>query len=838
MSSSPSAAIDPGPFLINTFGDRYLYSVNKNIFNKEGAAFLYRQNYKELFAEKDHLHIILGSDGGLLINYCLQQERPKGSRYIFVELQEIIDILDPAIKEELPNAIRLYSFDDFWQQGENFQLDNYLSAQRTRLHLSFAVQDAHILEYRNFQSQFETKLHTERRKQIVNLQTAPFIEEMITNLCDNRQPVKVLKNCFCAKTAIILGGGPSMDDILPWLKKNRNKVIIFAVSRICKQLLQEGIAPHIIVTIDPQEVSFKLAREMFFLEENSLLINFYHAANSIVSQWGGISAYIGNRFPWNSPLNSENDLPSAGSTVTNMALELSVFMGCSQIILGGVDFCLSRQGISHASGSNEYQAGPRLTNVVPIKTNSGEIADTRPDYYQAWQEMGNQVERIIANGIQIINPSPYSAKIEGVDFIPLDDISINTQQDPLQVIRSLLPQETPETRRNEYSLLKKELEKTSKDLVKMNKLFKEALLCNAKLSKKGKIQAQIRAKKRMDQIEEHLKNNFTDLFTFLRIYTIVTLFQAVTERTEEESWSNDEANEFMRRYYKACLIGSKKILSLLENVLNTVEMRLEEEKKTPDIKRLVLFWQERKRQGRARVWKKQHNKQWHELDERDQQLLTETEEIFTDSLKADDPEFLQQYKNASQLTGIPATALNYFQFRDEKALARLAKGLQHHPDKINAEKFLFFVNALQYELKDDTSAALAHYHSLIEEDVDTLTELVLRRIFILCLNLKQYDDAFLAAECLTGISIINAPFLAKLHELGGDKPKALEIYTLYLEKVGLDISIMNKMAKIYLDLGIEEGAELMYNNILKQDSENNTAQNFFAKKQKGGHNCG
>ncbi len=833
MSSPQPQAIDPGPFLINSFGDRYLYSANRNVFNQEGSQALYRRKFKDLFTQKDQLHIILGSDGGLLIEYCRQQKLPKGSRYIFIELPEIIKTLKPALLNELPDSLLLFSPDDFWEQKKHFQLGDYIFSQRINVHTTFCVEDGFLCEYRDMHSHFENRLKTSVQKQLQSTTIAPFIEKAIANLCDNQHETTLLKNCFYGKTAVILGGGPSLDNIIPWLKKNRQHVVIFAVARICRQLFTEKITPHIIVTVDPQEIIFDFCKEMFFFEEKSLLVNAYHSSSCLINQWGGLKTYTGSRFPWPSVLNTENNVPIKGSTVTNLALDISFFMGCSQAILGGVDFCFSRKGFSHSSGSNQYQAGPNLVGVIPIETNIGEVADTRPTYYQAKQEMEEQAKIITAKGMRIINPSPDSAKMNHIEFIPLEKIKLKPElQEPLQIIRNILPQETSETRSRYYKQIKKELEDKNSNIVKVNSLLREALLCNTNISNPKKAQTHAKAKKRMDQIEEKLKNKFSLLHTFIRIYHLRGLLQATTVRTKEESWSSDEANKFMQKYYQTCLEGGKKIFAQLNNALTTVEMRLEEEKSTPDIKKLVHFWQENNQLGRARIWRKQHNSVWQKLSDKERQLVENTEKLFTALLQNSDTPFLQKQRQTTPLTGIAAIAVKYFKFKDEKALTRLAEGLKHHSNTVTAQKLLFFVNGLQYELKGNKDAALATYNTLISDQTDFLTEDVLRRVFSLCLDHGQYDDALLAAECLTGISITYAPFLARLHEIGDDKTKALDIYTQYMEQTGLDVSIMHKMAKIYLELGIIDGAELMYSTILEQDPQNITAQDFFKNQQK------
>ncbi len=831
-----SERIDLGPFITNSFGDRYLYSVNRNIFNQEGSQTLYRRKYPDIFTEKDHLHIIIGSDSGLLIHYCKGQERPKGSRYIFLELPEVIHALDSSLIAELPESISVFSYDDFWQQKEFFYLDDYILSNRLTVYSSFCAEDAYLFEYRNLQSHFEKKIKLVIREVTTPIGITPFTKKTIDNVCDNRQEAAILENCFAGKSAVVLGGGPSLDDILPWLKENLNKVVIFAVSRICRQLFAEGITPHIIVAVDPQEISFDFCKEMFFFEESSLFIHAFHASSCLINQWGGLKAYTGFLFPWESSLNCVKNSISGGTTVTNLALELASFMGCSQVILGGVDFCFGDKGFSHSSGSDEYKAGPNLINTLPIETNNGQIADTIPGYYQAKQDMDNQTKRIVAKGLRIINPSPYSAKIANVEYIPIQDIELVSElQDPMETIRAILPKETLETRQNHYNNIKQEIEDKCKDIEKISILLKEALLCNNRLSHPKKAEVHVKSKKRMDQIEKELKKKYKATFDFIRSFELRSLLKATSVRTEQESWSSDEANEFMRTYYSSNLAGAKKTLSQLKGSLKYIEIRLEEEKKTPNIEKLICFWEENNQCGRAKIWRKQHREKWQQLEDKRKELIRITEEKFIHSIKDNNTEQRQKRRQPSPLTGIPTTALEYFKFKDNNALTRLAKGLEHHPDKETATKLFSFVKGLQYELKKDTESALTIYESLISDGMDFLTEDVLRRIFSINIEQKQYEGAFLAMECLTNISITYAPFFARFHELTGDKLKALEIYTKYIEQVGIDLSVMNKMAKIYEKLGVNEGAELMYNTILEKEPDNNAALNFFKKKRDTTH---
>jgi len=56
-----------GSFLTNDFGDRYLYAVNRNAFNRIGSDALYRTHFGERLSAEYQFTIIIGTDSGMLV---------------------------------------------------------------------------------------------------------------------------------------------------------------------------------------------------------------------------------------------------------------------------------------------------------------------------------------------------------------------------------------------------------------------------------------------------------------------------------------------------------------------------------------------------------------------------------------------------------------------------------------------------------------------------------------------------------------------------------------------------------------------------------------------------
>ncbi len=247
----------------------------------------------------------------------------------------------------------------------------------------------------------------------VSIKTEIYIVEQMKNLAFNKTPAIVLKNAFPGKTAFILAGGPSMDLALDWLKLNRKKVILFAVSRIIRRLNEVGLEADFIVSVDPAPVNYTVSKELLLVSQKPVFIYGYHVYSKLISQWQGRALYLDARVPWQSSLNVEN-LPIAPPTVTNTAIYLAYAFGCSRIFLAGADFCYTKDGFSHAKGSKEYTNGPQFKmSGVEVETYEGILASTRLDYAFARNMLEEQIKAMMTNSkeCQIFNIACTAAKL-------------------------------------------------------------------------------------------------------------------------------------------------------------------------------------------------------------------------------------------------------------------------------------------------------------------------------------------------------------------------------------------------------------------------------------------
>ena len=74
MQTSSAAFQEHEVFLTNTFGDRYLFSVNHNTLNQLGAAHLHRERFSEHLKKTNTLFIVIGSDSGTLLPFLATRD--------------------------------------------------------------------------------------------------------------------------------------------------------------------------------------------------------------------------------------------------------------------------------------------------------------------------------------------------------------------------------------------------------------------------------------------------------------------------------------------------------------------------------------------------------------------------------------------------------------------------------------------------------------------------------------------------------------------------------------------------------------------------------------------
>jgi len=168
--------------------------------------------------------------------------------------------------------------------------------------------------------------------------------------CVNRRGVVELRNLFVDKPAVVVATGPSLELNVRWLREYRDKVVIIAVAQALRPLLGYGITPDLICTVDYGETNISHFRGL--MSSGVPLVAINRAYAPILQQWAGPVFLSANPAEPGTEgtvtsLLADKGFVEQGGSVSHMAFGVAWALGCSPIMLAGLDLALGER--SHIS---------------------------------------------------------------------------------------------------------------------------------------------------------------------------------------------------------------------------------------------------------------------------------------------------------------------------------------------------------------------------------------------------------------------------------------------------------------------------------------------------------
>ncbi len=209
---------------------------------------------------------------------------------------------------------------------------------------------------------------------------------------------------------IVVGGGPSVDDCIDYLKENVGKKVIIAATTILKRLLKEEIRPDYIAVIDMQNRTYG---HIEGIENEDIPLIMTDCANwQFGKRYHGEKYYIPTSgMPFSKNLyEALNKKPwDVGGTVTAVSMQIAVKLGAKSVELIGVDLSYPNN-YSHASGTMDY-AKVDEGKLFPVKSVDGGMVNTD----NVMKSYIDEIEDIITNNkkVRFYNLSKHGALIRG-----------------------------------------------------------------------------------------------------------------------------------------------------------------------------------------------------------------------------------------------------------------------------------------------------------------------------------------------------------------------------------------------------------------------------------------
>jgi hypothetical protein len=840
-------------YMPNQFGEYFLYEVNHNTFAKIGADAIFKRTYGKNLDAKESLYLLLGSDSGLLINHLYKRQLPEATRYVFIEPDTVIDAVRqrPGRPESSPEhderiflttARNLMNTigQDLWQR--------YLLRNKVKLHRSIGANDAHLEIYATMWRDIKSGLSGQTWD--VQARSSMFIHRTVQllNAPDNVIPAIRLTGCLHGMTAVVAAGGPSLASNLPWIQENRSKIALIAVSRVCGILLKQGITPDIVVTLDPFESSYQVSQDMLKLGQSTLLVNGHHAFCALVEGWSGPKCFLGSTFPWEDSKNCGNFV-QWGPSVTNDALAVALELGCSTVILAGVDLCYSPEGKTHTEGTAEGDVGPRLMKGDTfVTTNDGTVTETAHEFLRAADNVNGFAAIAAKKGQRVINPSAHAIKLSHVAHLPLQEIDIPTpRKTAWEGIQALLPQADFNALRRHYNKLKKELRNASAEIREIKRLAEQALEQNRKQHASENDGKNAPHGARIEKIERKIARHKV-FERFLKTFGIRYFFATIRIDSDAD-WSEQDKEKYATKYYEGYTKTADLVLEIIDFVLKRIDIREEEIKPAPNMEKLLDYWNSNEQSERSKVGGKafmqtmgrsrfMHLKArpraWRALRVGYYAQLPETTRAKVDALIEEQEKIgnkfiekrLIRLKKGLSLNKLAGRAQEYFINRNVDGLKRLQRGLTIHPYAEDALQYRHLVEGYLAELEHDADTALDCYLAI---NLDALREITLKRQLHIQLGKHELGDAIKILRTLTNMSPFYLPYYADLLRIDNQVEQAIDIFTEYLKRHPYDMHTMMKLGMLYFQIEAYESAQWTLRHVLSKQPENIAAAEILEK---------
>lgn len=783
------------------FGEIAFSAVNGTAFDSSPSALVYHKTYtSDLFSKENQLYLIIGSDGGLILAF-LEQIAKQGQRFLVVEYPAMIEWIEENISfnheliELLPANGDLSII-----SSEKYQA--YLYRNSISIQGSLCVVDHEQKDYTELWKTYHSNLNHYFFLNLTEIHgSSGFVNAQLINIADNQHSIHLLYQQFVGGVAMLLAGGPSLDDSIAWIKKNRNRVTLFAVGRIAARLIQEKITPDFICSVDPSEVSFDNSRQLLKLDKRVVFLHAYHVNPRLLSQWKGRSFYHGRRFPWFvNESDASKQLFAPGPTVTNTLLAFITHMGFEQIIFSGVDLCFKPNGQTHESGSIENKIGRHVhKSMQTLISNDGLEVPTSTDFYTAHQVLVAQVASILHHfpKVRLVNPSGGAARVDGVEYLPLSQLKLtNWQCDVSAHVDKVLAKKAGsakafyEKTHKTLTVMRSKLQRTNTESARAIKLLDKLFAspeATLKYSKTLLITKQ--------RIESTLKNDLPLLFD----YEPTAFHDAMLIDTTQEQ-TQDQMVDAFRHYFTAVNGSSLSLIRLLDHAIGLVILRQLEMNSSRLSAELINGWITYGQPGRLYVWLTQHQRSFARLSASEKLLAQPMVKAF-DLLFQDQPTEIEDKFRKSVYTNLLDQVELAVKIVNEENILLLQEILTLCEDRAATDDFYrdlgLFIWAYFNEIKQESSQSYQLWSMISTPGIKLLA---MRRQMSVAMSDSNNERLLEAVQALCVLDRRYLPAYAGILKHLGCHDQAVEVLQTYLRHVPKDISANIQLVQLYFEI--------------------------------------
>jgi len=217
---------------------------------------------------------------------------------------------------------------------------------------------------------------------------------------------------------IVAAAGPTLDSHYDWLSAQNGKHILIAVDAALKPLLEAGISPDIVVTIDP----YREGIHRFFssvpldLFHDKVLVYFPVVHGDILRIWPGrrLCSYSSSGFYKEFRKQYPKGMLFSSGSVLHPSVDLAVKMGAARVIFLGVDLSFPG-GNSHVAGSPASCEKGNDQSLHWVLNGRGKRVPTTANLRGYLRDLEKYIAR--CSGVEFVNGSMEGAFIQGTSYM-------------------------------------------------------------------------------------------------------------------------------------------------------------------------------------------------------------------------------------------------------------------------------------------------------------------------------------------------------------------------------------------------------------------------------------
>lgn len=430
-----------------------------------------------------HVLVVFGFGFGHIANFLMANKEQYPSLVKLIIIEPVPEIFEQALFHfDLETFVKTFGSVDFKIGNDYYQTVseiNQVLIRQTGKKIDFGYNITYrsiFSDYYNFMMEWVVKLIQIWRS---NLNTTEHFKIMwlnntLNNITNASPPVTLINRFFEEKPLLFVSAGPSLNDMIDFIKENKTRFYIAAVGSAIGILNHNGIVPDFYFSIDAspeQTIVFQdISQEPILIYSDTLyykVVKEYKGPKLIMFIDGYLlSLYIMKK------IGLEVEMTPGGFSVALYAMNSLIAMGFKRLYLIGQDLAYS-DGKLYSNGAWHSRSldveGSQSVLISTVDKNGNQVyTDT------GFVNMKNGIERIIHNkkaeGVTFYNLGKTGVALEGTLEGTYDDLLndasqthhiVNKIEDKVEIIKLMELWETTHERQkivDQIGIIKNDVE--------------------------------------------------------------------------------------------------------------------------------------------------------------------------------------------------------------------------------------------------------------------------------------------------------------------------------------------------------------------------------------------